>query len=114
MCQPSQLQFEVKVMDVTVHKRRPKAFVPPPMISQHGILLAGFVVFLSGLMWVPSVLVLCYGVSQLVPYSFRVTDEGVERRKAYAEFMNNPAVPVHLRTTPDDVRLEESYRTNSR
>lgn len=92
----------------------PRPYVPPPIVSHHIVMAIGFTLFVSAYLWLPSVLVLFYVASQVIPYTFRTTDEGSERRKAYQAFLQDETVPRELRSVPEDVVLEERYWTNAR
>mmetsp|Transcript_19946 Transcript_19946/g.29546 ORF Transcript_19946/g.29546 Transcript_19946/m.29546 type:complete len:393 (-) Transcript_19946:193-1371(-) len=98
----------------TMVKLRSKIFSPPASVTQTPILTAGVLVFVIAHVWSPLILFVAYAASQIVPHCFRTTDAATERRKRYAQFIQDPDVPYSLRTLPAFVHVEERYWVNSR
>lgn len=94
----------------------PEPFVPPPMISQHNVLVVGFAVILHlTSLWTAILLAAVVGISTFIPYCFRTTDQADERRRLYDEFILRPDQLIQkVVTVPDYVHLQERYWKNSR
>jgi hypothetical protein len=104
------------ISEATMNTATPEPFVPPPMISQHTVLVAGFAVILQlTSLWTTILLATVVGISKFIPYCFRTTDRADERRRLYDEFIRRPDPLIQkVVTVPDYVHLEERYWINSR
>mmetsp|Transcript_28547 Transcript_28547/g.42392 ORF Transcript_28547/g.42392 Transcript_28547/m.42392 type:complete len:118 (-) Transcript_28547:993-1346(-) len=88
---------------------------PPPKISQSQILAVGFVVFLLASIWPPLILIVAVMISRFIPYTFRINDDAIMRRKLWHQrFLKMDHVPKEFACPSDDVMIEEHYWVNSR
>jgi hypothetical protein len=87
---------------------------PPPMVDQQTILSFGLILFLLAMVWPPLVLIFSYVCSKLIPYSFRVNDEGSKRRQLFADFAQTEDLHPRFKEIPENICYEESYWVNQR
>lgn len=87
---------------------------PPARISQGRILMIGSLIFLLALVWPPLILLVTFILSQLIPYSFRVNDDGESRRKFHRELERRKDAPKEWLNNPDDIVMKERYWVNER
>mmetsp|Transcript_51336 Transcript_51336/g.154240 ORF Transcript_51336/g.154240 Transcript_51336/m.154240 type:complete len:358 (-) Transcript_51336:597-1670(-) len=87
---------------------------PPPKISQNRVLVIGFLVFILASVWPPLILLVTFFLSMLIPYTFRVNDDGESRRKFHREFEQRKNTPKMWRNNPDDIVMKERYWVNDR
>jgi len=87
---------------------------PPAKIGQGRVLLIGFLVFILASVWPPLILVVTFVLSRLIPYTFRVNDDGESRRKFHREFKQRTNTPKDFRIVPDDIVMKERYWVNER
>lgn len=87
---------------------------PPPKISQHRVLGIGFLVFVLASVWPPLILLVTFLLSRLIPYTFRVNDDGESRRKFHRELEQRQNAPKEWRFPPDDIVMKERFWVNER
>ncbi|KAG7355862.1 acylglycerol lipase [Nitzschia inconspicua] len=91
-------------------------FDPPPLISSSAILGTGFFLFVLAMIWPPLVLLVGFVASLVVPYSYRVNDDGPSRRLMMQQFLENDPIAIKRSNAfPEDkVRLVSSFWKNPR
>lgn len=88
---------------------------PAPVVDQSTILWVGLVLFVLATVWPPLLLLVAYIASKLIPYSFRVNDDPVVRRRLFAEFASTQEdLPRAFKQTPDHLDVQHGYWTNKR
>lgn len=91
-------------------------FDPPPFISSRTILGAGLFLFVLAMVWPPLVLVVAFLASLLVPYCYRINDDGHSRRVMMQQFLENDHIAIkRCNAFPKDkVQLILSFWKNPR
>jgi len=87
---------------------------PKPLIERSTVFMVGFVIFVLAIIWPPLILLVTYMASILMPYSFRVNDSAVARRKLLDKFEKEDTISASMREIPDNVNIVNGYWTNSR
>jgi hypothetical protein len=93
---------------------RDDSYVAPPLVSSNFILGCGTFVFALAVFYPAAILFVTFGLSQLIPYCFRITDEPTKRRMILRQFEREDQVSAKRREIPDDVDFQDRYWTNSR
>jgi Serine aminopeptidase, S33 len=91
-------------------------FDSPPLISSTTIMGGGFFVFALAVIWPPLVLFVAFVASLIVPYSYRVNDDGASRRAMMQHFLQNDHIAIKRRKAfPENkVQLISSFWKNPR
>ena len=110
---PKESSFGTSEIESLVLQEEP-LFDPKPAIQRSTVLLVGFGIFVLAMLWPPLILLATYVASILLPYSFRVNDDGASRRKLLHRFEKEDRVSDSMREVPEDVHLESGYWTNAR
>jgi hypothetical protein len=89
--------------------------VGQPVLDSATVLGIGFLLLVLAVVWPPLLLVVAYGASKLICYSFRDNDDATIRRQLYAQFcQESDELPDRFRNIHKYVGLEESFWTNER
>lgn len=89
--------------------------VGQPVLDSATVVGIGFLLLTLAVVWPPLLLVVAYGASKLISYSFRDNDDATIRRQLYAQFsQESDELPERFRNIHKYVRLEESFWTNER
>ena len=88
---------------------------PIPAIEASTVWIGGIIVFVSAMIWPPLLLVVTYGLSMFLPYSFRTNDSGESRRRLLDQFDKQDTLSHSRHEWPTkDVTLETGYWTTNR
>ena len=91
---------------------------PPskPKISSVPVFLTGFSVYVLAVLWPPSILIITFILSKIIPYFFRVNEYGDWRRALWKPWSMDEARPDEWK--PENISkvmiLKEEYWQNQR
>eukprot|EP00934_Nitzschia_sp_Nitz4_P004289 Nitzschia sp. Nitz4//scaffold364_size14896//10634//11938//NITZ4_008911-RA/size14896-augustus-gene-0.2-mRNA-1//-1//CDS//3329549279//4279//frame0 len=88
--------------------------IPPGIVSERTVAVAGILLFVLAQIWPPLILVATYLAATMVPYLFRINDDATTRRQMLHIFEKEDRESDCLREIPDDVQRETGFWLNER